>query len=213
MRSSISIALTLGVIVMLASAAARAMDPERAVGQLHHASWKPNDGAPPNAWAMAQTRDGWLWFGTATGLYRFDGLRFERIEVASYDSGLSQAISALFPLETGELWIGRAFGGASVLKDGRFTHYDARQGFGSGKVIAFEQDADGALWAATTSGLLRFDGTRWTDMAGMWSFPDKQAASIARDGSGVLWVAGTREIFSLRRGSRAVRSERHRYRE
>lgn len=203
MRSPVFIALIVGVFVVLSSAAARATDPDRAVGQLHHASWKPNDGAPPNAWAMAQTGDGWLWFGTSTGLYRFDGLRFERVEIASYDSGLSQAVSALFPLDSGELWIGRAFGGASVLKDGRFTHYDDGKGFGAGKVISFEQDADGALWAATTGGLLRFDGERWTPVAGTWNFSDSQVTSIARDGNGVLWVAGNRQIFSLQRGSRS----------
>jgi ligand-binding sensor domain-containing protein len=30
--------------------------------------------------ALAQTTDGFLWLGTAQGLYRFDGVSFERYE-------------------------------------------------------------------------------------------------------------------------------------
>ncbi len=46
----------------------------------------------------------------------FDGLRFERVEIASsYDGpACSQAVSALFPLDPGELWIGRALPGGAA---------------------------------------------------------------------------------------------------
>ena len=43
-------------------------------------SWGPEDGLSTGAVrALAQTADGWLWVGTDDGLYRFDGIRFERI--------------------------------------------------------------------------------------------------------------------------------------
>jgi ligand-binding sensor domain-containing protein len=204
MRFRISVVLAVGVLA-LSSGAAQAMDPDRTVGQLNHSAWTPKDGAPPNASAMAQTRDGWLWFASASGLYRFDGLRFERVEIPSSDPRRAQAISALLPLETGELWIGRAraFGGATVLKDGRFTHYDQAKGFGVDRVLSFEQDADGTLWAVTANGLLQFDGERWSSIAGTWSFRDNRTVPIACDADGVLWVAGATEIFSLPRGSRS----------
>jgi signal transduction histidine kinase/ligand-binding sensor domain-containing protein len=205
MRSWVSVVLIAGVLATLSSAMARAMDTDRTVGQLHHTAWTPKDGAPPNASTIVQTSDGWLWFGSTSGLYRFDGLRFERVEVPWHESRRSQVISALLPLETGELWIGhgRAFGGASVLKGGRFTHFDETKGFGEDRVLAFEQDADGTLWAATANGLMHFDGERWSNTAGTWSFRDNRSVPIARDSNGVLWVAGATEVFSLPRGSRS----------
>src|SRR6266850_7969229 len=57
--------------------------PDRAltIAQYIHTAWKAQDGAPADAWSLAQTADGWLWLGTSTGLYRFDGIRFERVPI------------------------------------------------------------------------------------------------------------------------------------
>src|SRR5215831_16588191 len=39
--------------------------------------WQIDDGLPQNSvWAIAQSKDGYLWVGTQQGLARFDGLRF-----------------------------------------------------------------------------------------------------------------------------------------
>lgn len=38
--------------------------------------------------AIAQTRDGYIWLGTANGLARFDGVRFKRF-------GLAEGLSSL----------------------------------------------------------------------------------------------------------------------
>ena len=48
----------------------------RRLSKLVHETWTFKDGAPePNA--FAQTSDGYLWVGSAAGLFRFDGVRFE----------------------------------------------------------------------------------------------------------------------------------------
>ena len=40
-------------------------------------SWTTENGLPQNSiWAIRQTRDGYLWMTTSSGLVRFDGLRF-----------------------------------------------------------------------------------------------------------------------------------------
>jgi hypothetical protein len=45
--------------------------------QVGHDVWTFKEGAPETISALAQTADGYLWVGTATGLFRFDGTRFE----------------------------------------------------------------------------------------------------------------------------------------
>jgi ligand-binding sensor domain-containing protein len=52
-----------------------ALDPARSLAQYHHTAWTFKDGMPPNTFAIAQTPDGFLWLGSTTGLYRFDGVR------------------------------------------------------------------------------------------------------------------------------------------
>ncbi len=71
------LSLSLCVAWLLASTAAHAIDPTEVLSELHHTQWTTREGAPPNIYAIAQTKDGYLWLGTETGLYHFDGVRFD----------------------------------------------------------------------------------------------------------------------------------------
>jgi hypothetical protein len=57
-----------------------ALSPDLRISQLYHAAWTVKDGAPTGVEALAQTRDGYLWIAASAGLFRFDGVRFERID-------------------------------------------------------------------------------------------------------------------------------------
>src|ERR1700761_8350049 len=47
------------------------------VSQLGHRAWRLREGALPGTPnVIAQTKDGFFWIGTETGLYRFDGEQF-----------------------------------------------------------------------------------------------------------------------------------------
>jgi hypothetical protein len=43
--------------------------------QVDHDSWTFKEGAPADVACLAQTNDGFLWLGSANGLFRFDGTR------------------------------------------------------------------------------------------------------------------------------------------
>jgi len=105
------------------------------LAQFNHTAWTSKDGAPADAWAMAQTPDGWLWFGAADGLYRFDGVQFEHVELQGLGPKDSRSISTLYASESGALWIGRLNSGVTLLKDGHFIHFGETVGFG-GSTIA-----------------------------------------------------------------------------
>jgi len=192
------------VAVLLAVTCAIGWAAERdlSINRFHHAEWTEKDGAPTDAWAISQTEDGWLWFGGPTGLFRFDGVRFERVPTEASDSGESIAVSALFALESGELLIGYQQGGASVLRNGQFTHYRDKQEFQRAPVIAFTNDREGALWAATPAGLRRFDGRHWQSVGKEWNFPEGGAGNVFLDQAGVLWVTCRDGVLKLARGSR-----------
>src|SRR3954451_19169066 len=82
-----------------------------------HESWTFKDGAPGSIQSLAQTSDGYLWLGTLSGLFRFDGSRFERFGSGDGDPLTWTSIPALFAPTTGGLWIGYAYGGFSFLKN------------------------------------------------------------------------------------------------
>ena len=137
-----------------ASPPARAAQPASPPAiNLHHTSWTARDGAPPEILTMAQTTDGWLWLGGASGLFRFDGVRFERYAPAGAPMPAT-AISILSAQASGDLWIGYRFGGASLLRDGRLRNYDQRDGLPeNGPVWGLEYDTSGRVWAATSAGM------------------------------------------------------------
>ncbi len=66
-------AILLAAAALLAPAA-DALDPERSIAQYKHSRWTAAEGAPPIIYALAQGPDGYIWIGSAAGLYRFDGI-------------------------------------------------------------------------------------------------------------------------------------------
>ena len=60
------------------SAGAASLDPNKSISQFAHTSWTAKDGIPGPVRAIAQTKDGYLWFGTPAGLLslRWRAFRF-----------------------------------------------------------------------------------------------------------------------------------------
>jgi signal transduction histidine kinase/ligand-binding sensor domain-containing protein len=167
--------------------------------------WTTEAGTPADIWAMAQGNDGYLWLGTGNGLYRFDGVRFERFEPQAGERFHSSNITALSRLADGSLWIGFYYGGASVLRHNHLQHFVPDKDFPGGMVFAFAQ-ADSGLWAATEGGLAHFDGTRWSRVSEDWGYPSQRADWLICDREGTLWVTTGDSIMYLPRGARRFRA-------
>ena len=84
---------------------ARALNPDRDIHQLAHRSWGEKDGYPGRSQALAQTTDGFLWIGSDIGLFRFDGVHFERYVPTSGDKLSGSTVLSLLALSDGSLWI------------------------------------------------------------------------------------------------------------
>lgn len=94
--------------------------------------------------AAVQTRDGYLWVGTPSGLARFDGVRFVGFPAADTPGLASDLIHCLREDRQGTLWIGTDKG-LSRLQEGRF----ARAGLDGVPVRALAEDEAGQLWIGT----------------------------------------------------------------
>jgi hypothetical protein len=67
----------------LACSCAAAFDSDRTIAQFAQTAWGAKDGAPSVVRALPQSADGYLWLGSSDGLYRFDGVVFERYQPQS----------------------------------------------------------------------------------------------------------------------------------
>lgn len=175
---------------------------ERTIKQFVHTAWGEKEGAPGGILALAQTQDGYLWLGTDSGLYRFDGVNFEHYKPQSGATFPVGPVYSLLSLPNGALWIGFDDGKISLLRNGTTINYTTLEGVPRGRILGLEQDREGTLWAATSSGLGRLVGSSWKKVERDWNFLGKAARAVFLDRQGTLWVATEDTLVILRLHSR-----------
>jgi signal transduction histidine kinase/ligand-binding sensor domain-containing protein len=177
------------------------LDASKTIKQLHHTAWGPEQGAPSGGIkAMAQTADGYLWIVSPSGLFRFDGITFERMALPSDKRLASTAMHALYASNRGALWVGFTFGGVARLEDDHWQVYSPDGGLPPGSPYRFAETADGTLWVITTGGLARFDGSKWQRVGAEMGFPPPNSSgTLYVDSEGTLWAVAANRIFRLRK--------------
>jgi signal transduction histidine kinase/ligand-binding sensor domain-containing protein len=191
----------LAIAVLLWCGCAVALSPALSIKQLHHTAWGPGQGAPlGGAVALAQTNDGYLWIAGPSGLFRFDGIAFERIELPHDPKLSSLGLFSAFAPRGGGLWVGFTFGGVAFLKDGRWQVFSVADGLPPATPWQFAETRDGALWVVTGRDLARFDGVRWKMVGSQMGLPASDNPILFVDSQGTLWAGGGNSLFFLRPG-------------
>jgi hypothetical protein len=162
----------LGVLTRIAAAgvvlslmplpAAHALDPERSIAQYKHKRWTGADGAPSSIYKMIQTRDGFLWLATGDGLFRFDGIAFDRMD-SEVDLAAAGVPIRVFEASNGDIWTWyRGSSNFAVYRRGKLRILP--QPVTPATVIEFAETRDGAIWAGmgeVGQPLLRYYNGRW----------------------------------------------------
>lgn len=184
-----AVALALAGWAALMGAAWATDTRDRAIGQFYHTAWTVREGAPGQVTALAQTADGYLWLGTQTGLYRFDGVHFERYRPRTGGDFPASTVASLYAPPDGGLWVGFRYGFASFVEGDKATHYGASSGLPTATIYAIAGTPDGRLWGATFNGLVELRGNRWTLVGAEMGLPGNRARNLTVDREGRLWVA------------------------
>jgi ligand-binding sensor domain-containing protein len=117
--------------------------------------WREAEGLPQSRIrGIVQTRDGYLWLGSAGGLVRFDGASFTLFNDQT-GSLKDNEVWALKEDDEGGLWIGTISGGVTRLKEGNFTTYTTADGLPGDLVRQIDTDRAGNIWVATSRGVGR----------------------------------------------------------
>jgi signal transduction histidine kinase/ligand-binding sensor domain-containing protein len=108
-------------------------------------TWEIEDGLPENsATAMAQTPDGYLWFGTFNGLVRFDGVRFVVFDRATTPELPSAGIVNLHCDQSGRLWVS-TLRGLAVREHSQWRALASSDGWPGSYVRTFSERNNGDL--------------------------------------------------------------------
>jgi signal transduction histidine kinase/ligand-binding sensor domain-containing protein len=176
---------------------AKALDPQKLISQFTHTSWTAKDGVPGPVRAIAQTTDGYLWLGTETGLYRFDGLHFIAWEPSFGEQILGSAVWSLCTSSDGSLWIGFSSGGISQLRNGHLKNYSHADGVPDGGILSIVEDGNRSIWAGGQYGLSKLESGNWHRVGAESDYPAPGAQVLIVDRRRTLWVATDGLDFGL----------------
>jgi ligand-binding sensor domain-containing protein/two-component sensor histidine kinase len=186
--------------LLLSAPAASALDSGKAITQYVMDNWRVEHGLPMDSVkGIAQTRDGYLWFGTQEGLVRFDGVRFTVFDRRNTPALSNHLIVDLLAARDGALWIGTA-DGAVRLHDGAGTRIGRREGLSNEHVNALCEDADGSMWIGTHQGLNHLQRGRVTGYTTAQGLVHDYVKALWRDRDGSLWIATAGGLSRFRAG-------------
>jgi signal transduction histidine kinase/streptogramin lyase len=174
----------------------------QSLAEMYHSSWTIRDGAPSSIESIAQTQDGYIWLGTDSGLFRFDGKSFERYRPTSGEDLLPETVRTLMATPDGGLWVGYGVAGASLLKDGHNVNFGKPEGLTAGSIIRFARDRSGVIWAASHAALWRYEGSTWKKADATLGYSAENAANVFVDSRGTVWVGSGKELLYLTEGSK-----------
>jgi two-component sensor histidine kinase len=140
-----------------------------------------------------QLGDIWLADNTQ-GLFKVRGPAASQVTMPGLDT---HDIYRLAVARNGAVWLGRFRGGLTVLQNGSVQTYGVRDGLAAGPVQALYEDAQGAMWAGTGTGLTRFAHGQWTTWTSAQGLPEGGVQGIVEDDNHAMWLLSTTGLLRV----------------
>lgn len=151
----------------------------------------PRDGlAQSQVRAIMQDSRGYLWFGTHSGISRFDGLNFENFKPGGPEGLRGNFVADIMEDSKGRIWVATDQG-ATWFDGRRFINLSKDEKLE--KVTCIFEDREGGIWFGTEdrglsylspSGQFNHKPINWPDMAGS----KRTVYAIHQDTAGVFWI-------------------------
>jgi signal transduction histidine kinase/ligand-binding sensor domain-containing protein len=193
--STTSLRRWLALLALVLSQTAGAVTP--ALGNYAHTAWNGQRGAPSDVLQFTQTKDGWLWISSSNGLFRFDGLDFERMDSVRGHRLHTTHTVGLLTTRDGRLWVGGRFGGISMIAEDHMRVFNEASGLPRGVVLTMTEGPDGSVWVSTSTGLgvLEPGAARFRRVGKPEGLPETVTRQVLFGRNGRQWVALTGGIY------------------
>jgi ligand-binding sensor domain-containing protein len=125
------------------------------------------------------------WFGTQTGVAKFDGSAWSVYTTAQ--GVIDNYINCIAVDNDNHVWVGTDIG-VSMFNGTTWTSFTTLQGLVNNQVNYISADPDGKVWFSTSGGVSVYDGTNWTSYTSASGLPSDMTSYIAPDTQGNTWV-------------------------
>lgn len=174
---------------MLFSARVKGTDSDLAERAKAVRVWRTADGLPSDSvTAIIQTHDGFIWIGTDAGLVRFDGVKFNEINLAVSATNSPVHITALCEDSNNHLWIGTQQNGLFEMAGANLRHFTKAQMLLDDGVTSLAADNRGEVWIGSKSGLNLWNGDNFESFTTRDGLPDEYVTGVNVARSGAVWI-------------------------
>jgi signal transduction histidine kinase/ligand-binding sensor domain-containing protein len=153
----------------------------------HHTMWTSENGLGA-VFDIQQAADGYLWLTTSTGVFRFDGVKFQSVEEATNGAVPNTEVSSVFLSPSGGIWLKTRAAGLLLWKAGQLTTFRDRRCTPVLQMNGIAEDHDGSLWLQASVGLFHLRGSVCEQIGPERGYPGGFAAAILVDHEGTVWV-------------------------
>ncbi|MGO9437380.1 MAG: triple tyrosine motif-containing protein [Terracidiphilus sp.] len=157
------------------------------VTEFHHTMWTADNGLGA-VFDIQQASDGYLWLTTSTGVFRFDGVRFQSVEEATNGAVRNSEIHSAFLSSSGGVWLKTRAAGLLFWKHGQLSVFSDRRCTPALQMEGLAEDKDGTLWIQASGGLFRMRGSVCEPVGTEHGYPGGFPAAIMVDRTGTVWV-------------------------
>lgn len=184
--------------LLAAPAALVALDPRVAATQYLRTHWGRAEGIPDTSvFAIAQTRDGYLWLGTEMGLVRFDGARFVLYGASTAPAFETSMVSSLLATRDGALLIGTRTG-LIEYRGGEFRRLRCPGGADEAIIHGLFEDGGGRVWVASNGDLWFIEDGRSQIFSDLQGERLSGIIGIAATPDGALWFLDGSRVYRWR---------------
>ena len=143
---------------------------------------------------IAQTKDGFIWIGSYSGLISYDGTTFHRFDASD---GVASVV-CLYVDSKDRLWIGTNDSGLALYEKGNFTFFNKNEGLRSSSIRSIAEDENGDIVIATTQGMAYVTAENELHIVDDPQINNEYIKQIKPDGFGNLYgVTMTGGIFEF----------------
>jgi ligand-binding sensor domain-containing protein/signal transduction histidine kinase len=180
-----------GLVAVCFASRAYGLDPDRAMSQYTHDYWNAGQGfAGGPVYAIAQTKDGYLWLGTEKGLVRFDGSRFVFFHPEEKNKSETESVTGLAVDAEGSLWIRMRSPKVFRYRDGKFEDVFAGSNEGNYRITAmsFADRGGDILLSKFDRGLFRYGKAEPFNLLERVELPPSVIISLVETKTGMIWM-------------------------